>query len=155
MFVVISNNSVNITDNLDGFMEGADNAVLELKEGASTLALRYALVGGKIVDQFKGKTDEQVLAQILADAEAAQAEVVAIPVVKAPITKLAFMDRFTMTELAGIYTAAKTEVMIEVFLDKLKLATEINLSDANTIAGINALATVGLLTTDRAAEILV
>jgi hypothetical protein len=44
--------------------------------------------------------------------------------------------------------------MIEVFLDKLKLSTEIDLSDANTIAGVNALAAAGLLTTDRAKEIL-
>ena len=32
-----------------------------------------------------------------------------------PLTKLAFMNRFTMEELAAIYTAAKTEVMVEVF----------------------------------------
>lgn len=154
MFVVISNNSVNVTDNLDGLMDGADHAVLELKEGDSTLALRYALVDGKIVDKFEGKTDEQVLAQIQADAEAAQAAVATAPVSKAPITKLEFMNRFTMDELAGIYTAAKTEVMIEVFLDKLKLSTEIDLSDANTIAGVNSLAAAGLLTADRAKEIL-
>jgi hypothetical protein len=154
MFVVISNNAVNITDRLDSLMSGADHITLELREGDSTLALRYALVNGKIVDKFEGKTDEQVLAQIKSDAEAAQAEVVATPVAKAPITKLEFMNRFTMDELAGIYTAAKTEVMIEVFLDKLKLATEINLSDANTIAGVNSLTTAGLLTADRAKEIL-
>ena len=49
-----------------------------------------------------------------------------------PLTKLAFMNRFTMEELAAIYTAAKTEVMVEVFLDKLKIAEEVNLADAQT-----------------------
>jgi hypothetical protein len=110
---------------------------------------RYQVVKGKLVNKHPELTDEQV-----DELYRPVAEVSTAPVVKAPITKLAFMDRFTMEELAGIYTAAKTEVMIEVFLDKLKLATEINLSDANTIVGVNALATAGLLTTDRAAEIL-
>lgn len=70
------------------------------------------------------------------------------------ITKLTFMNRFTMEELAGIYTAAKSEVMVEVFLDKLKLAEHIELTDSNTIAGVQALAAGGLLTEVRAVEVL-
>ena len=71
-----------------------------------------------------------------------------------PLTKLAFMNRFTMEELAAIYTAAKTAVLVEVFLDKLKLAEEVNLSDAQTISGLQALAVSGLLTEARVQEIL-
>jgi hypothetical protein len=70
------------------------------------------------------------------------------------ITKLAFMNRFTMEELAAIYTAAKTEVMVEVFLDKLKIAEEVNLADAQTIGGLQALAAIGLLTEARVQEVL-
>ena len=71
-----------------------------------------------------------------------------------PLTKLAFMNRFTMAELAAIYTAAKTEVMVEVFLDKLKIAEEVNLADAQTIGGLQALAVSGLLTEARVQEVL-
>jgi hypothetical protein len=71
-----------------------------------------------------------------------------------PLTKLAFMNRFTMDELVAIYTAAKTEVMVEVFLDKLKLAEEVDLSDPHTITGVQSLAASGLLTEARAQEVL-
>ncbi len=71
-----------------------------------------------------------------------------------PLTKLAFMNRFTMEELAAIYTAAKTEVMVEVFLDKLKLAEHVDVTDPQTVAGLQALAASGLLTEARVQEVL-
>lgn len=71
-----------------------------------------------------------------------------------PLTKLAFMNRFTLEELAAIYTAAKTEVMVEVFLDKLKLAEHVDVTDPQTIAGLQALAASGLLTEARVQEVL-
>ena len=71
-----------------------------------------------------------------------------------PLTKLAFMNRFTMEELAAIYTAAKTEVMVEVFMDKLKLAEYVDVTDPQTIAGLQALAASGILTEARVQEIL-
>ena len=122
---------------------------LDTPEGM--LALRYALQDGKAVDRFPGKTDEEVLAVISAE-QAAQVPTAALP--QKVITKLAFMNRFTMEELAAIYTAAKTEVMVEVFLDKLKIAEEVNLADAQTIGGLQALAVSGLLTEARVQEVL-
>lgn len=71
-----------------------------------------------------------------------------------PLTKLAFMNRFTMEELAAIYTAAKAEVMVEVFLDKLKLAEYVDVTDPQTVAGLQALAASGLLTEARVQEVL-
>lgn len=70
------------------------------------------------------------------------------------LTKLAYMNRFTDAELAGIYTAAKTVVQVEIWLEKFKLATEINLDDPETVAGLLAMEAAGLLTSGRAAEIL-
>jgi hypothetical protein len=131
------------TEALEGYLPAPSKAT-------STLALRYALQDGKAVDRFPGKTDEEVLA-LIASEQAAQ--VVAAPSQKV-ITKLAFMNRFTMEELAAIYTAAKTEVMVEVFLDKLKIAEEVNLADAQTIGGLQALAASGLLTEARVQEVL-
>ena len=63
------------------------------------------------------------------------------------------MNRFTMIELAGIYTLAKTEVMVEIFLEKLRLAENVDISSEDTKAGINALVSLKLLTAG-AAEIL-
>ena len=71
-----------------------------------------------------------------------------------PLTKLAFMNRFTMEELAAIYTAAKTEVLVEVFLDKLKLAEHVDVTDPHTIGGLQALAASGLLTEARVQAVL-
>lgn len=79
--------------------------------------------------------------------------IVATPSVRT-LTKLEYMNRFTDTELAGIYTAAKSVIQIEVWLDKFKLAGEINLDDPVTIAGVQALEAAGLLTAGRSAEIL-
>ena len=71
-----------------------------------------------------------------------------------PLTKLAFMNRFTMDELVAVYTAAKTEVLVEVFLDKLKLAEHVDVTDPQTIAGLQALAASGLLAETRVQEVL-
>ena len=119
------------------------------------LGERFSVVNGKLVDNYPGKSDEEVLA-ILAEEASKAAEPTAQPIKPAPrpITKLAFMNRFTMEELAAIYTAAKTEVMVEVFLDKLKIAEEVNLADAQTIGGLQALAASGLLTEARVQEVL-
>lgn len=73
---------------------------------------------------------------------------------KRVITKLEYMNRFTDIELATIYTVAKTSVAVEVWLEKFKLASDINLDDPRVVGGLHALAYVGLIETDRVLEIL-
>lgn len=75
------------------------------------------------------------------------------PVSVRTLTKLEYMDRFTDAELEGIYTAAKTVVQVEIWLEKFKLATEVNLDDPRTIAGLQVMEAAGLLAVGRAAEI--
>lgn len=70
------------------------------------------------------------------------------------ITRLAFMRRMTNEELAGVYGAAKSSPLLEVWLDKFKLAEEIDLDDAEIIDGLHWLEASGLLSAGRAAEIL-
>ena len=70
------------------------------------------------------------------------------------LSNLDYMERFTDAELAAIYTAAKTSVVVEVWLEKFKLATEVNLDDPRTVAGVQALEALGILAPGRAAEIL-
>lgn len=77
----------------------------------------------------------------------------AVPASKV-LTKLQFMNRFTNEELVGIYTAAKASVAVEIWLEKFKLSTEVDLSNSDTIAGIQALEAAGLIQSGRAAVIL-
>lgn len=70
------------------------------------------------------------------------------------ITKLDYMNRFTDAELATIYTIAKTNVAVEIWLEKFKLAAEINLDDPRTAGGVHALEAFGLIGVGRALEIL-
>jgi len=70
------------------------------------------------------------------------------------ISRLDYMNRFTDAELAAIYTAARTDVNVEIWLEKFKLASSINLDDPKTLLGLQALETLGLIATGRAAEIL-
>lgn len=70
------------------------------------------------------------------------------------LSKLAFMNRFTLEELGGIYTAARKSVMVEVFLDKLRLAEHVDVTDPQTIAGLQSLAGAGLLSEARLQEVL-
>lgn len=70
------------------------------------------------------------------------------------ISKLDYMNRFTDAELVAVYTAAKTNINVEIWLEKFKLSAEVNLDDPRTIAGIQSLETLGLISAGRAAEIL-
>jgi hypothetical protein len=79
---------------------------------------------------------------------------IAIPTPSIRLTKLEYMNRFTDSELATIYTAAKTVVSVEIWLEKFKLASEINLDDPYTIGGLQAMEAAGLIGVGRAAEIL-
>jgi len=71
-----------------------------------------------------------------------------------PLSKLEFLARFTDAELVGIYTEAKTSVLLEIWLDKFKLSESIDLQNQLTISGLQYLESIGLLNTGRANEIL-
>ena len=76
---------------------------------------------------------------------------------KAPrrlVTKLSFTHRLTSTELATIYTQAKTNVAVEIWLEMFKAAEEIDLDYKDTVNGVAWLESIGILEAGRAAEIL-
>jgi hypothetical protein len=70
------------------------------------------------------------------------------------LTRLAFRNRFTAEEKATLYTVAKENVIIQIFLDDLQAAEEVDLDDMALVAGIDLLETSGLIDKGRAAEIL-
>lgn len=76
------------------------------------------------------------------------------------LSRLDFMNRFTETELATIYSLAKTNVGIEIWLARFNAATPepdgtcIDLADIRTMYGIQALEAAGIIGIGRATEIL-
>ena len=69
-----------------------------------------------------------------------------------PLTQLAFLRRFTAEE--RIASRASADPVVQDFLHLLGLAQEIRLDDADTVAGVHYLESLGLLAEGRAAEVL-
>ena len=70
------------------------------------------------------------------------------------LTKLEFRNQFSFAEKQAIYTAARSVVDVEIFLDDLMAAEYIDVDSAETIGGVQALETATLIGTGRADEIL-
>ena len=70
------------------------------------------------------------------------------------ITKLAFKQRMTQAERIAIRVAAKNNPVVYDFQDLMDSATFIDLSRQDTIDGITAMESAGLLAEGRASEIL-
>lgn len=70
------------------------------------------------------------------------------------ISKTRFRNLFTIQEKVEIYTAAKEDPVIQVFLDDVLAADDIDLSFPPLILGVNYLVQEGIITQGRAAQIL-
>lgn len=73
---------------------------------------------------------------------------------KRVLTRLAFRNRFTPAEKVALYTAAESSAQIKIYLDDLAAATFVDPERPDTIAGVQALETAGVIGAGRAAEIL-
>lgn len=69
------------------------------------------------------------------------------------LTHLQYMNRFTQAELRSIYALAKTVIDMEIWLDKFRQATHINLDEQELIDGLASLVAAGVLAANRPAEI--
>ncbi len=70
------------------------------------------------------------------------------------LTPLDFLGRFAQVELRSIFTAAKTNIDIEIWKIKFDKASGIDLTDPQTIQGVAMLEQFGLITPARKEEIL-
>ena len=70
------------------------------------------------------------------------------------ITQLDFLNRFTVEETGTILVASDSVPAVRVYLFKLEQASEVDLRDPNTVAGIQALEAAQLIGPGRADEIL-
>jgi hypothetical protein len=73
---------------------------------------------------------------------------------KTGLTKLEFLNRFTAEERIGIRAAAQASPAIADYLAMLDAAQDVDLTDARTIGGAQALEAAGLVGEGRAAAIL-
>ena len=70
------------------------------------------------------------------------------------MTQESFTRKLTDDEMVAIYTASKANVIVEIWLDRFKMAKEICLDDEFMIKGLFGLEQAGLLSEGRAAELL-
>lgn len=70
------------------------------------------------------------------------------------ITRQAFLALFTNAETEAIVTAAKSAPLIEGWLMRVQAAEYVNLDDPATVMGVQGMVLAGLLTEERATEIL-
>ena len=75
-----------------------------------------------------------------------------VPSSRVRLTRYEFRSRFTAAEKVAMYDS--TDTMIRVFLDDIQAAENINVSEQDTIDGVNYLASNGLIAAGRASEIL-
>ena len=76
-----------------------------------------------------------------------------IPEIKV-LSIIDFVRKFTDTELEEILYTSITNNTVRVFTKKLELMKSIDLLSASTISAIDGLVALGLITSDRAAEVL-
>ena len=78
------------------------------------------------------------------------------PIQSRIITRYQFLNRFTMTELASILDAAKTDAIVEAIMKKLEAVKdyEVDLDDQQTVGGIDTLIAKGLIQANRKTAIL-
>lgn len=81
-------------------------------------------------------------------------EVAESPVYAWVISKVDMISRFTPQEYVGIVGATKTDVEVQAWYDLFQAASNVDLQDQRTIAGINSFVGKNLLTQARADEIL-
>jgi hypothetical protein len=76
------------------------------------------------------------------------------PVLPNIISKVAFRFRMTDAEYVGVLNAAKTDVEVQAWVETFNMVTRIDLDSQRTVDGLNVLVSKGLLTQERATEVL-
>lgn len=129
---------------------------------------RWAMVqNGTVITAFEGAADKETaypdIAGILVEAGPDVSDnwtfdgaSFAPPVAASPriISAFAYRERFTAEEKVAIYTAAAANVQLRIWLDDVSASLEVHLDSARMQVGMATLVSVGLLSQERAEEIL-
>ena len=77
-----------------------------------------------------------------------------VPPPQTRITAVAFKRRFTPTERIAIRAAAQANAQVYDYMDLLNSGLAVHVTDADVIAGLQALEAAGVIAAGRAAQIL-
>lgn len=130
------------------FVQG--NQVVEVKEMSEEQLLQVSQSYQAVVD-ITGFDPEPKIGWLLVGNKLVSLDP-ATPSMK--ITKLALRQRFTISELTAIYAAMNTTPIVKILMDNLMVANFVDLQRADTAGGINVLVAYGLITSERAVQIL-
>ena len=130
--------------------EGGDGYLPLPGKNPSSLALRYALQDGTVVDRYPGQSDDEVLAVLKAEQEQRQ------PPIEIPkiLDKLDFLRRFTREERIALRSAQAGNPVAADLLVLLDLSATVDLKDADLVANLTDLEAAGLLGEGRSAALL-
>jgi len=130
-------------------------------DGSRNVVERHTDQNGKVYEFVYNAAAELDLNAVMASRAARiDADLVAQAAVEAeaqnyalPLTHLQFMTRFTMEERVAIRAAAKTDPVIDDFLELLEISDYIYPAHEMTLAGLQYMVSQNLLTSERAVEV--
>lgn len=134
-YAQIDDNGVCISDSTLSGVIDAPNMIPLADSDPSRVAMRWTSSGWEVVPEPQGTKPRRV-------------------------SKLAFRSRFTAGEKVALYEAAERHVLIRIWLDDLAAAhaeadgTAVDLEDPRIVEGVYGLVAAGLITEQRAAEVL-
>ena len=109
--------------------------------------MRYQLPDGQVIIADQAFIDQHHPdATLLPEQQAVERKTI--------LTHREFLKRLTPAEFKGIRQTAKNNADIDMWMYLFEQSQEVDLTDADTIAGIYALESAGLIGVGRAAEIL-
>lgn len=139
---------------------GEPEDALPKKSELSTWPGRYARVDGKVVDKYVGLSDVDAIETSVQTNQQLESESAAAIALQKKLklgnrlTRLEFLNRFTVDERISLRTIETNDPFVGVLFDMIRVAEFIDLNDATTINGIGYLATKGYIAENRVAEIL-
>lgn len=122
--------------------------VTETHTDAEGMTYIYEYLNDTLNPQMVLEERVLILNATFASREAARLAVIGTSV---PLTRFQFLERFTTIERVGIRAAAKTDQIVEDFMEMMKLSGNVSLALARP--GLQYLVSIGKLTPTRASEI--
>ncbi len=125
----------------------------------SLLSARYSNLEGSAAIGVTVEAGEVLLTEAGTPAEWAQLGDMEVAPFVAPIeprrmTSLEFLDLFTEAEQLAVVTASMHSPQVNLWWTKLTMATFVDFGDPRLAGGLQALVVAGLLTAERAQEVL-
>lgn len=142
----------------EGILSGYTETDDEVPETMDSRYIRWdAIPAGYSFSSYEDAQERagQIVGMILSEDGTTLSDPPVPQPVEAPrMTVLQFRDRYTLTEKAGIYTAADSDPIVRVILDDLNNAEFVEITDQDTIDGVDYLISAGVIDASRRDDLL-